>query len=403
MGQALLPEHFYAQETSLREETGARLGIMSTPQWGIGSLEWDSFQLLEGVLSLQELTLVLPSGTLIDIPGNSDPTSFNLNSTGSSRTPVYVHLQSAFKVVSVDLPGESDEESIDRVVQKLQLSAQPYSDTAHQVFKLGEFERGPDGVWAVVEDFMPAMVRVTGSPFFEPHRKRIESVCNRLQQQLLGEVQANYLAGENQAAARQAMRGLYEIRAYLANVGADLHPHPYEVFQAVTSLYIQVCVYRECEPVMINEPYRHDSFHKSLDGVLRAIEEQVDLARSDTPYQPFELREGVQVCDVPREAKRARSIYWLVQKPRVSSKLDTAGVKLASESRLNIVHQRALRGIPVEKVDTPPFHHDFSPQVEFYRLAAGEEWDHAVRESRLAFFQRDDMKDMRSFLYWRTD
>ena len=70
MGQALLPEHFYAQEESLRGEAGIRFRMRSAPSWGLASLTWDEFQLLKGIISVQELTLVLPSGALVDIPGS---------------------------------------------------------------------------------------------------------------------------------------------------------------------------------------------------------------------------------------------------------------------------------------------------------------------------------------------
>lgn len=46
MGQALLPEHFLAQEQALREEVNLRFGLSSVPCWGLGALRWDTFQFL---------------------------------------------------------------------------------------------------------------------------------------------------------------------------------------------------------------------------------------------------------------------------------------------------------------------------------------------------------------------
>ena len=48
MGQALMPEHFYAQEDALREEVALRLRMGSTPGWGIGSLGWNEALLQKG-------------------------------------------------------------------------------------------------------------------------------------------------------------------------------------------------------------------------------------------------------------------------------------------------------------------------------------------------------------------
>ena len=44
LGQSLLPEHFYAQEYSLRQETHLKVYPLGQPQWGLLDIEWDSFQ-----------------------------------------------------------------------------------------------------------------------------------------------------------------------------------------------------------------------------------------------------------------------------------------------------------------------------------------------------------------------
>lgn len=403
MGQALLPEHFYAQEHSLREELSARLALSPCAAWGLGHLRVDTFQLTEGVVSIQEMTLVFQSGTLVDVPGNADPAAFKLNGTGASRTPLYVHLSSAFRVASVRTVGDPDEEGIERVIQRIELSAQPYSDTARQVFKLGELERSPEGAWRFVPGVLPAMLRVTGLPLFEATQKRMSAAADRLERLLLAEIQTNYLSGENQVSARECLRGLYGFRGLLADIEAGAACHPFELFRALRALYVDIAIYRGIDPTVLRTAYRHDAPSECFETLLAAIEQQVDLQRTETPYAPFVTLEGMVVCDVPVAARKARSVYWLVQKPRVSTVFETAGVKLAAVSRLSLVHQRALRGIPFQRIETPPFHHNFSPQVEFYRLSPGEEWDHAVRDGKLAFFSREDLLGMRSFLYWRTD
>jgi len=55
MGQALLPEHFYAQEESLRAEASLRFSLLPEPSWGLGWLAFDEFLLSKGVLSIREL------------------------------------------------------------------------------------------------------------------------------------------------------------------------------------------------------------------------------------------------------------------------------------------------------------------------------------------------------------
>ena len=68
MGQALLPEHFYAQEQSLREEATLRMRAQPAPSWGLASLTLDAFQLVKGIVSVQEIKVRLVHGRAISAP-----------------------------------------------------------------------------------------------------------------------------------------------------------------------------------------------------------------------------------------------------------------------------------------------------------------------------------------------
>ena len=94
MGQALLPEHFYLQEEALRSELNLRLDLTPAPAWGVGSCVLNGAQLKEGIVSVQELTLVLESGIVIDVPGNTGSAQLNLNDTGEAECFVYVQFLS---------------------------------------------------------------------------------------------------------------------------------------------------------------------------------------------------------------------------------------------------------------------------------------------------------------------
>lgn len=402
MGQALLPEHFYAQESGLRQEMHLRLQMGAAPAWGVAQLKWDSFQILEGIVSLQELALVLPSGALVDIPGNTEPASFNLNTTGASKASIYLHLNSGFEVTS-EGEGRFGEESIERVVQQITLSSAPYLDTALQSFRLAEFTKDVNGQWNLNANYIPPMLRVGPAPFFEPIIARMRTIGTTFQEVLTSEIQQNYLGGESQLAAKQCLRALFGYINVMANVGKEIQPHPYELFRVLHNFYLDVCVYRDCHPKELAAEYRHDELGATFGELLDLLGDQVQLTRSDIPYTAFELKEGMRVCKLADGARRAKDIYWLIQRSQVSERVDTTGLKLAAPSRTELVHQRALRGIPYSPIDNPPFHHTFSTEVEFYALAPGEEWDHAVREGQIAFFDRPDLKDVRFLIYWRND
>ena len=115
------------------------------------------------------------------------------------------------------------------------------------------------------------------------------------------------------------------------------------------------------------------------------------------------MQDGVWRCELPDGIKDAKDVYWLVQKDRVGSVVDLQGFKLAAESRIRMVHQLSLGGIPIERIENPPFHHTFGSEVEFYKLGTGQEWDFAVQDHAVAFFDRSALANMRSFMYWRIE
>ena len=373
------------------------------PAWGVGALQWDTFQILEGVVSLKTLTLVLPSGTIVDIPGNTAPVAFNLHSTGASKASVYLHLESSYDVTSTDGPSEFGEESIERIVQKVTLSTAPYSDTALQSFKLMEFDKDVTGVWSLSNQYIPPLLRIGSSPFFQVNLERMSTIAATFHEILVAEIQQNYLAGESQLAAKQCLRALYVFTNEIANLKKEVKYHPYQVFRLLCDFYIEVCVYRDTRPRDLERVYEHENLGPCFGQLLDHLEEQVQLTKTATPYTAFAPSEGMQVCKLVEGAKRAKDIYWLVQKPKVAEKVDLSGVKLAAPARVEAVQKRALRGIPFVRIENPPFHHNFSTEVEFYAITPGEEWDHAVREGAVAFFDRGEFQDVRFFIYWRND
>jgi type VI secretion system protein ImpJ len=400
MGQALLPEHFYAQEQSLREEIDIRSSLREAPTWGLAALRWDEFQLQKGIVSIQELTLVLPSGVLVDVPGNTSPAFLNLATTGATQVSLHVHLQSAYDLTEV---GQGDEETVERVVQKIELSPQPYSATGAESFKLVEMECAPDGGWSVRPSFLPPMVRIGDEPLSAPHLERMRALARTLKQFLGDEIQQNHLVAESQVAAKQCLRGLFEFEGLLRDIAGSIRPHPYELYRQLRNLYFDVCIFRDVHPGAAAAAYAHEDFGTCLGQLLGELEQQVHSGPERLPYLEFQRKSGLLACTLGRDVRRAKDVFWLVQKPQVSSKLDLSRVKLASESRIQLVHERALRGIPFQKLETPPLHQGLASNVEFFAVTPGQEWDYAVAEGNVVLFDAPTLEGCRLYLYWRQD
>jgi type VI secretion system protein ImpJ len=133
------------------------------------------------------------------------------------------------------------------------------------------------------------------------------------------------------------------------------------------------------------------------------LNKQMQLVRSLPPYLPFELRDNIYQIRLPDEIRQATNVYLLAQKDKVITQLSIGDLKLAGLSRLAVVHKMALQGIPFKKVDHPSFQHSFGAEVEFYQLKEGEEWDHALNEMTVAFYNRPDLKDATFYVFWRIE
>lgn len=405
LGQALMPEHFHAQEQSIREELNLRLRMTSAAGWGIGSLRLEGFQLPQGIISIEEMTLVMPSGALIDVPGNTGPANVNISSAGSPAS-VYVHLLKDFDRVSVSKKNELADEGIQRIVQKIELSTRSFSDASDQTFHLADFQCDIHGQWSLLPTYIPPCLQVGATPFFAHAIERLDTILRLLQQTLLTEAEENYLAAEGNATNHLTMRGLHSFKARLNDLKAGVDLHPYELFSGLRELYIAVCAYRHVHPEEIERPYKHDALAECFSLLLQRLEEQAQPSRKNIPYVEFIPADGLLVCDLSKyskEVRRARDIYFLVQKPQISARVDLSRVKLACESRIHAVYERSLKGIPFDHLDKPPFQHGLASTIEFYAITPGQEWDHAVRENKVVLIDSPQLRGLRFYTCWRPD
>jgi type VI secretion system protein ImpJ len=74
---------------------------------------------------------------------------------------------------------------------------------------------------------------------------------------------------------------------------------------------------------------------------------------------------------------------------------------VSSPSRLPVVRRLALRGIPYQHVPRPGFPHAFGPEISWYRLSLGDEWQYAVRDNGIAFYVTPALQGTKVFLFWR--
>lgn len=404
MGQTLLPEHFIAQEDSLLAETQLRMGQLGLPLFGVGRLKWNDSLLAEGVVSIQQMTLVLPSGRALDVPGNSTVDSFNLNVLGATRVPVYLHLTSKREAPAASAARRAEDgDTVDRVLQRIEISSEQTSRKALETMKLAEFVKSAEGTWSLSEEYAPPLVQVGTSPFLAGMIDRLQKTMERFHLKLEEDIAASYLGGEGLMGAKLCLEGVYRLRRFLMNLRTQIRFHPYYLYEALKTFYTQICLYQNATPEHATSPYRHDQLAQTFAMVVDPLLHQLQVTRGQTPYLSFERKEGLFIIpELPKEVRLAKEVYFLVQKPKVSEVFSLEGLKLASRARLPTVHQLSLQGIALRRIDRPPFQHQFGAEVEFFLLGEGEEWDRVLREGSIAFFDRPALANVNAYLYWRV-
>lgn len=403
MGQALLPEHLYAQEESLLADSALRFSLRGIPNYGLYELRWNEALLTEGMLSLEMMTLIMPSGLLLALKKNAQVTALNLNLSGVSVVPVYLHVRG--------LPENTDEPNIGRqTVERDNISCwgwslalsteQEHQDTLES-FYLAEFKKQPNGSWELSQDYIPPLIGIGKVPFLKQDLVNITHKLEAYHYQLTQEITAIYLSGFSLVNAKQCQRRVVQILRFLANLSAEISPHPYEVYEHLKNFYVELCFYQNSDPQFAITPYRHEQLAVVFSEIIPPLLSELKFSQTRSPYLPLKSIDGIIQTNLPKEIREAKEVYLLVQKGQISKNVNIEGLKVAAVNRIAELHKFYLQGISTERVIRPPFQHSFGPEVDIYRLSEGEEWDHALNSLTLGFYDDPKFAEEKFFLYWR--
>lgn len=401
MGQTLLPQHFISQEQALLADVAGRLELLPMPFFGIGELSWNEPLLIEGVVSITSMKVLLPSGQYISIPENAAVKPFNLNITGQARVSVFFHLLGEAARSSGLLSGGSSA-AVQRVVYDAAINGEESVQAAVQTFGLADFAKDAEGNWALVPDYVPPLLKVGTSPFLRRLIDEIDDQVENFHFKMVRQITATYLSGESLHSSKKILQAVYKLQGFLQNLKAQVNFHPFHVFEALKEFYIELCFYQNTTPEHVKSAYLHEDIASCLGEIASPLLLMLTQVKAEQPYVAFERKDGMFKIDrLPDKLASATQTYLLVQKERVGDRFKIERLKLASSSRVSIVHQLSLGGVPMEKIDRPPFQHSFGPEVEFYRVVGGEEWDHALRDMSVAFYEQPEFKDIKAYVYWR--
>jgi type VI secretion system protein ImpJ len=404
MGQALLPAHLRAQEASLLADSALRFSLQEAPAYGLYSLLWNETLLSEGVLSLVEMTLVMYSGLLLKLKENAQVTPLNLNISGGTLLPVYLHVRSLPENSDLRDPGRQTvkRDNISCWLWSLELSTEQENPDTVESFRLAEFEKQPDGSWRLSSRYIPPLACLGSVPFLKQELTALVHKLEAYHYQLTQEIAAIYLSGTDLVHAKQCLKSVVQIQRFLANLLAQISPHPYTVYEQLKHFYVDLCFYHDDTPQSATAPYRHEHLAEVFRETFELLNNQLQLSQMRSPYLPFTLSGGIVRANLPESIRETKEIYLLVQKGSITKTVSVEGVKIAAVTRIGIVHKFFLQGIPFKRIDRPPFQHSFGPEVDIYQLSAGSEWDHALNELALCFYADPRFTEEKFFLHWRS-
>ncbi len=408
MGQPLLPEHLVAQEDALAAEAALRFRARGLPDYGVVRLQWNETLLLQGVFAVQNMVLILRSGQLLSIRENAVVSPFNLNTSGSVRVPVYCHLlgpganadepdQTAFSA------GNGSNGAVRKIILQLVLTSEQTHREAIETMKIAEFVRSPEGEWKLAADYVPPLLEVGASPFLCPELEELNHMLDPFQAKLSQEVAVSYLSGDSMFGAKQCMKWTFHMKRFSGNLLGQVHLHPYHLYEELKRFYAEVCFYQDTMPQFMADPYDHDRLGECFQRIFEPLVNELRMVHRKSPYIPFDSKDGLFSVTLPPDLREAKEAYFLVQKPHVNVNAALEGFKMAGLPRLPVVHKLALQGVPLKRVNRPPFQHRFGPEVDFYLIVEGDEWDQALRDLSLGFYGSASLQDLRFYLYWRMN
>lgn len=401
LGQPLLPLHLIAQEDSLLAHLNFHAKNSGIPFFGIGQLQWDNTLLFQGIVSISRLTVIFPSGEIVDVPENGKIPTFDLNKLDKTNVTLYLHLLKDFVDQEMYL-DEQEEEKVVFAVYQLALSTETHLLSTRISFKLAEFEKDIENRWKLIENYAPPVLTVNEHPFLQSKLFRIRTIIDNFQKELEQESATGRLFEQKTMQTKLCLIEVAKLRRFLLNLERNILVHPYYLYEQISQFLDTLALIYTDQNELSLIPYQHDKLAALFSKLIEFLIQYLKPKSEKLASLRFEKRENCYVSErLPQELKEFKELFFIVQSVDTRVQLTMEGLKLASYGRLSNVYRFALTGIPLLRLDSAPFNNNFSKYAAIFKVEKDLEWDHALSEGRLAFSLLEIDKELQAFLYWR--
>jgi type VI secretion system protein ImpJ len=398
VGQTLLPDHLRRLEDSILSHTAVRSALTELPAYGFSRIKFGNALGSDGLLTIESGVIIMRSGSLLSIGENATVNTINLNAAGKTKQKIFIHLLPPERL----RPGTELLQSTELPVWKwrLILSSDEEIEGTLEYLPVAEFECDINGYWSIDEDFVPPLLLVGTPGFLRNDIDKLAKNLEKYKKSLVETLADLQLSGENLIRARRALIEVRFFLHFLLNLCSEVPMHPYELVTRLERLQLEIAAYQNQEPLEVGRIYQHMNLKACLLNPLRAVLIMLERDRESIPMAEFKLTGGVYQVDLSDACANATNWFVLIQKPSTEFQVTLAGVKIASATRLPIVHKYFLQGVTTRRIDRPLFQHYFGPEVEIWEIQKSDEWVEALNERSLAFLSEQRFSEVKCFLYW---
>ena len=389
-------------EESVISDAAVRSIGYGLPSYGFAGLVLGPSLQTDGLLTVDAGIIIMRSGRLLTIGGNSVINTINLNNAGEANVDVFIHL---LNPPQEDGSGSSKAIMSHDVMQtwkyNLCLSFENDIENTREYLKLGRFKKDIQSEWQIIEDYIPPLLEVSGEGYLSAQIRLIRSLLDKYYNNLVEESAGLQISGENLISVRRCILEVNVYRQLISNILSQAAVHPYHLYEMTYRFYLEVCNYQAIEPALGPLLYDNDRLSDTLLKLINAAISLFDKEKSVIPMIEFTQSGGLLKVELGDECLRAERWFILVQKPEMH--LDTGQIvvtKISSAPRLNIVHKYFLQGVNLSRIERPVFKHYFGPEMDVYEIQGGEEWSRALADRSVAFLDDLKLASFKFFLYW---
>jgi type VI secretion system protein ImpJ len=418
-GVFLSPQHLQSQDRFLEESLQFELQALQFRPWGFQRLRIDQAALAAGTLAISEAAGIMPDGLLFEIP-QSDPApavkplaghfapevesldvylaipnyrerGFNV---ASARRDAETRYRAEVETVRDENTGQGEKPLM--VARKnLRLLVEGENREGNSTLRVARVRKTAAGLFQLDPRFVPPLLDCQASDYLVSISRRLVELLSAKSSDLSGSRrQKNESLAEFTAADIPRFWLLYTVNAAMPvfrHLFETRHGHPEALYAAMLELAGALTTFSLKVHPRDLPPYDHDDLgacFTTLDEKLRLLLDTV--VRSNYVSLPLKLvQPSIYATALDDEKYLQRTRMYLAVSADMSQ-ADLIGkapqlIKICSADGVEHLVQRALQGVPLTHVSTPPGAISVKLDYQYFGLSqSGGPWEAVVRARNVA-------------------